>query len=104
GGWSRLGHCQRIHRASGIVATTPLRSEFSHARASGTHLLPEPNLLHSFIRTFSRSPFAHPIQPLPPEFLVAAPLAAPRKSGETARFCKSRYPRSLPCETLGRWI
>src|SRR5262245_38595250 len=57
----------------------------------------EPHLLHSFIRDSSRSLSAHPIQPLPPEFVEATPLAASRKAGKTARFWKAR-------ETLGRWI
>src|SRR5206468_5378939 len=69
-----------------------------------THLLTEPYLLHLFIRNFSRSLSAHAIQPLPPEFLKAAPLAASRKAGETTRFWKARCSRDLPCETLGRWI
>src|SRR6266478_4481332 len=69
-----------------------------------THLLTESHLLHLFIWNFSRSLSAHAIQPLPPEFLEATPLAAPRKAGETARCWKSRFPRKLPWETLGRWI
>src|SRR5437870_9498239 len=69
-----------------------------------THLLTEPYLLHLFIWNFSRSLSAHAIQPLPPEFREAAPLAASRKAGETTRFWKARCPRDLPCEKLGRWI
>jgi hypothetical protein len=61
-----------------------------------TPLLTEPYLLHLFIRIFSRSLSAHAIQPLPPEFLEATPLAASRKAGETARCWKSRFPRKLP--------
>src|SRR6266852_2104602 len=69
-----------------------------------THQLPDPCLLHLFIRNFSRSLSAHAIQPLPPEFPEATPLAASRKAGETTRFWKERCPRDLPCEKLGRWI
>src|SRR5438132_608026 len=69
-----------------------------------THLLPELYFLHSFVQNFSRSLSAHAIQPLPPEFLEATPLAASRKAGETARCWKSRIPRRFPFETLGRWI
>src|SRR5262249_44719773 len=48
-GWSHLGRFQRIKRASGLVATTPLRSEFSHARSSANAPAPRtlsPPLVH----------------------------------------------------------
>jgi hypothetical protein len=48
----------------------------------------EPYLFRLFHRDFSRSPTAHPIQPLPPKFLEATPLAASRQLGRTARFWK----------------
>jgi hypothetical protein len=67
-----------------------------------THLLPEPYLLHSFLRDFSRSLIAHPIQSLPPELLEAIPLAASRKARETTPSRKARFPGDLPCERLGR--
>ena len=57
-----------------------------------THLLPELYFLQSFVQNFSRSLSAHAIQRLPPEFPEAAPLAASRKAGETARCWKSRFP------------
>ena len=57
-----------------------------------THLLTEPYLLHLFIWNFSRSLSAHAIQPLPPEFREAAPLAASRKAGETTRVLESALP------------
>src|SRR5207245_7896800 len=79
-------------------------SEFHHPSSSRNPLLTEPHLLHTFIRNFSRSLSAQAIQPLPPEFLEATPLAASRKAGETAPYWKSRFPRKMPCETLGRWI
>src|SRR5262249_36759146 len=69
-----------------------------------THQLPYPGFLHSFARNFSRSLSRDAIQPLPPEFLEAAPLAPSRKAGETARFWKTRCPPDLPCDKLGRWI
>ena len=94
-GWSHPGHFPRIRRASGVIATT------SYVRSSA---MPGLHLLHMFIRNFSRSLFAHAIQPLPPEFLEATPLAASRKAGEKARFWKSRFPQKLPWEKLGRWI
>ena len=58
----------------------------------------------SFLRDFSRSLSAHPIQPLPPEIPQATALAPSRQPGKTARFWKASFPRDSPCETLGRWI
>src|SRR5271157_5577137 len=66
--------------------------------------IPSSAVLHSFIRISSSSPVACSIQPLPPEFLEATPLAASRKAGKTARFWQARFPQYLPCNTLGRWI
>src|SRR5258708_2016451 len=103
-GWSHPGHFQRIKRASGIVAMRSNVRSLAMQGLQATHLLTEPYLLHIVIRNFSRSLSAHAIQPLPPEFLEATPLAALRKARETARFWKSRFPRKLPWETLGRWI
>jgi len=51
-----------------------------------TNLLAEPYLLQSFLRDFSRSLSAHPIQPLPPEIPQATALASSRQRGKTARF------------------
>src|SRR6266542_2851297 len=103
-GWSHPGHFQHIKRAPGIVATTPNVRSSAMQALQATDLLTEPCLLHLFIRNSSRSPSAHAIQPLPPEFLEAAPLAASRKAEETTRFWKARCPRDLSCEKLGRWI
>src|SRR5882757_3802460 len=96
-GWSHPGHFQRIKHAPGIVATTFYVRSSAMQALHATHLLTESYLVHLFMWNFSRSLSAHAIQPLPPEFLEATPLAASRKAGETARCWKSRCPRKLPC-------
>jgi hypothetical protein len=58
-----------------------------------TYLLSELYLLHSFNRKFSRLLSAHPIQPLPPEFLDATPLAA--QSWETGAVLEGGCPTKV---------
>ena len=53
------------------------------------------DLLRPFIRPFSRSLAAHPIQPLPPESPQAIPQAASRKAGETARLLDGAFPTEV---------
>ena len=58
-----------------------------------TYLLPESYLLNSLNRNFSRSLSAQPIQPLPPEFLDATPLAA--QSWETGAVLEGGCPTKV---------
>src|SRR5262249_8555666 len=95
--WRHLGRFKCIKNASRIVARRAHVRSATMQDPQATHITADAHLLRSFIRTFSRSLSAHPIQPLPPEFVEATPLAASRKAGKTARFWKAR-------ETLGRWI
>ena len=102
--WRHLGHLMCIKNASRIAARRAHVRSATMQYPQAMHLTADAHLLHSFLRDFSRSLTAHSIQPLPPKFPEATPQAASREAGETARFWKARFPRTSPCDTLGRWI
>ena len=59
------------------------------------HLTADAHLLHSFLRDFSRSLSAHPIQPLLPESLEATPLVRVAQSWENGAVLEGAFPTKV---------